>query len=124
MIRLNRVLLVISIIVFTVNSIAQNVGINTTGATPDASAMLDIVSSNKGLLIPRVALTATNSNAPIGNGIATGLLVYNTATTGTAPNDVVPGFYYWNAEGWVSLTGGDGGNNWSVTGKWGDYSRY
>jgi len=40
---------------------AQNIGINSTGATPDVFVMLDIVSSTKGLLIPRVALTATNA---------------------------------------------------------------
>ena len=34
---------------------AQNVGINETGANPDPSAMLDIATSNKGLLIPRLS---------------------------------------------------------------------
>ena len=33
---------------------AQNIGINNTGATPDPTAMLDISSSDKGLLIPRM----------------------------------------------------------------------
>ena len=31
---------------------AQNVGINSTGATPDASAMLDVSSTTKGFLAP------------------------------------------------------------------------
>lgn len=82
---------------------AQNIGINTTGSTPDPSAMLDIEASDKGILIPRVALTATNAASPV-TSPATGLLVYNTATAGTAPDNVVPGFYYWDGTMWVSFT--------------------
>ncbi len=54
-----------------------NVGINT--ATPDASAVLDVNSVNKGLLIPRVPLQSgtdiTTIPAP-----AKGLIIYNTNT--------------------------------------------
>lgn len=55
----------------------SNVGINTTAATPNASAILDINSSTLGLLIPRtptVSLPATLA------AIAPGLLFYNTTT--------------------------------------------
>jgi hypothetical protein len=78
------------ILVFSLNAYAQ-IGIGTT--TPDSSAQLEVKSSNKGFLPPRVALTATNSAGPI-SGPATGLLVYNTATAGTSPNNVVPGYYF------------------------------
>ena len=81
---------------------AQNVGINADGSAPDASAMLDVKSSTKGFLPPRIALTATNSASPVTSPVA-GLLVYNTATAGTAPNNVVPGYYYWNGAAWVVL---------------------
>lgn len=57
---------------FSIN--AQNVGINTTGAAPNASAMLDLDATDRGLLIPRVALTATNTAGPI-TSPATSLLV-------------------------------------------------
>lgn len=93
-------------------SYAQNVGINATGAAPNASAMLDISSTTKGLLIPRVALTAANSNAPIGATITTSLLVYNTATAGAGTNAVSPGYYYWDGTKWVST----GGSDWKITG--------
>lgn len=68
------------------------VGIGST-TTPDASAQLDVNSSSKGFLPPRVALTATNAAGPI-TSPATGLLVYNTATAGTSPNNVTPGYYF------------------------------
>lgn len=92
---------------------AQNVGINSTGGTPDASAMLDVSSTNKGLLIPRVALTATNAAGPISSP-TTSLLVYNTATAGTVPNNVIPGYYYWNGTAWIALATAH--SSWSLTG--------
>jgi hypothetical protein len=80
---------------------SSNVGIGTT--TP--SAGFDVTSTNKGILIPRVALTAANVQAPIvnpqGGSIPESTLIYNTATDGAAPNAVEPGFYYWNASKWV-----------------------
>ncbi len=84
------------------NVVAQNVGINTDGTTPDASAMLDIKSPSKGLLIPRVALTALNAAGPI-TSPTTSLLVYNTANAGTSPNNVIPGYYYWSGVAWTAF---------------------
>ena len=43
----------ISILSFA-TAMAQNVGINGTGAAPNASSMLDVVSTTKGMLIPRM----------------------------------------------------------------------
>lgn len=90
---------------------AQNVAINSTGAVANTSAMLDVSSTNTGVLIPRVALTITTSNAPIGASIATSLLVYNTATI----NDVTPGFYYWSGSAWIRLYSGTI-SAWNLTG--------
>jgi hypothetical protein len=106
--------LIVGIALSATKLFAQNVGINSTGAAPAASAMLDVVSSNSGLLIPRVALTAVNATGPI-TSPATSLMVYNTATAGIAPNNVIPGYYYWDGAKWVAL-GGSGSKNWSVTG--------
>lgn len=77
--------------------IQAQVGINTT--TPDASSMLDINATDKGLLIPRVSIPNLNAAAPV-TAPATSLLVYNTnVTTGT-------GFYYWDGTKWTPFTGG------------------
>ena len=108
------VLLLLSIIAVQ-NGLSQNVGINATGAAPSAWAMLDIAHSTKGLLIPRVGLSALNNAAPIGSGMPVSMLVYNTATAGTSPNSVFPGYYYWDGTEWIALTG-DGGKNWSLLG--------
>lgn len=98
---------------------AQNVGINATGATPDASAGLDVNFTNKGLLIPRVALTSVAAAAPL-TAPAVSLLVYNTATAGTAPNDVTPGYYYWAGTAWSRLAVSSAqATRWSITGNTG-----
>jgi hypothetical protein len=86
---------------------AQNVGIGT--ATPAASAKLDITDANRGLLIPRVALTGTTVAAPV-TAPAISLLVYNTNTAA----DVTPGFYYWNGAAWVRFAAD--GEGWKITG--------
>ncbi len=98
---------------------AQNIGINVTGAAPAASALLDIdgatlpANAQRGLLIPRVALTATNVAAPV-TAPATSLLIFNTATAGVAPNNVTPGFYYWGGANWVRFA--TGATDWALTG--------
>ena len=67
---------------------------------PNASAMLDVESDSKGVLIPRVSLESTTDNTTITNGNVESLLVYNIQTI----NDVRPGYYYWkNNTSWVRL---------------------
>jgi hypothetical protein len=94
-------LIVILILLLTTVSSQAQVGIGTT--TPNASAKLDVTSTNKGFLPPRVTLTGTADVATIASP-ATGLMVYNTATAGTSPNNVIPGYYYWNGAAWTRIS--------------------
>ncbi|MDR3705680.1 MAG: hypothetical protein P4L28_07240 [Paludibacteraceae bacterium] len=71
-------------------------------SSPDKSSILDMVASDKGVLYPRVALTGLTDVTTIPSA-ATYLTVFNTATAGTAPNDVTPGYYYWNGTKWIRL---------------------
>ncbi len=79
---------------------------------PDASAAMEILSTNKGLLIPRVTLTASLLNPSPVTSPATGLLVFNNGS-----NQPI-GFYYWNGTQWVAVAGGGGGPTdfWSLFG--------
>ncbi len=73
----------------------QNVGISETPITPDASSILEVQSANKGILLTRVALTGATDITTISSPLNS-LLIYNTATAGTIPNNVYPGYYYWS----------------------------
>lgn len=77
-----------------------NVGIGT--VTPNINAALDVTSSTKGVKLPSVALLATNNSSPLSAHIG-GMLVYNTATAGTLPNNVIPGLYVNDGTKWVNL---------------------
>ncbi|MEM6316307.1 MAG: tail fiber protein [Bacteroidota bacterium] len=70
--------LIISLWILPVSliQIHAQVGINENNANPDASAMLDVSSTNKGLLIPR--MNSTNRESI--NNPATGLMVFDTTT--------------------------------------------
>jgi len=90
---------------------AQGVGINNDNSNPDASAMLDVKSNNQGVLVPRIALTATTDLVTIASP-ATSLLIYNTATVA----DVLPGFYYFNGTAWTPIAGSGASAGWDVLG--------
>jgi hypothetical protein len=96
--QLKTVIILFSLFVNYI-SIAQ-VGIGTN--TPHASAALEVLTTNKGFLAPRIALLSNTDVVTITNP-ATGLMIYNTASAGTSPNVVVPGYYYYNGLKWERL---------------------
>jgi hypothetical protein len=92
------------------------------GTTTPAGA-LDITSTTSGLIPPRVALTSLIIEAPVlnpqGGALVEGTLIWNTATAGVIPNNVIPGMYYWHSGRWISLAGSPGGLDWSLSGNTG-----
>jgi len=93
-----KLLVIFSFLIISTSIFSQNVGVNGDGSSPDASAILDVKSSDKGVLVPRVDIIDLSTAAPVTTP-TTSLLVYNTnATTG-------PGFFYWDGAKWVSITG-------------------
>jgi hypothetical protein len=112
---------IISLLLFIHIHLVAQVSITTDGTPPDNSAMLDVKSTTKGFLPPRLALIAKNVATPVTLPVAAGLLVYNTATAGVAPNNVVPGYFYWNGSAWVSLVipaGSSGQTLFNNNGTW------
>jgi hypothetical protein len=73
-----------------IDTYAQSVAINTTGATANTSAILDVSSTSKGVLVPRMTKAQKNAIATP----ATGLLIYQ-----GAPDSI--GFHYYNGSAWV-----------------------
>ncbi|MBL0055224.1 MAG: tail fiber domain-containing protein [Chitinophagaceae bacterium] len=72
---------------------AQSLAVNTDGSTANASALLDVKSTSKGMLIPRMNKTQKNAIATPANG----LLIYQ-----SAPDSI--GFYYYQNSQWNWLT--------------------
>ena len=68
--------------------------------TINANSMLELESTNKGFLPPRVPLNSLTSSAPLTAAVAEGTVVYSDG--GTLPD----GYYYWNATRWVMLSAG------------------
>ena len=119
---MKRLLISLLLTIFCNVLVAQNIGINTAGTAPNNSAGLDVDFTNKGLLIPRVGLTSSLDATTISSP-ATSLLIYNTATAGSSPNNVTPGYYYWTGTVWTRLaTSGASATNWQTNGNAGTIS--
>jgi type VI protein secretion system component Hcp len=86
---MKKFFLLISFLAVILSTKAQTVGIGT--QTPDSTAILDISSTDKGVLIPRLADTANVTN-PV-----EGLIIYN-------KNTRTP--YYYDGKKWLSMGGG------------------
>jgi hypothetical protein len=93
-------------------SFAQ-VGIGTTNPNPDA--LLDLTTTDQGLLLPRVILTDSTSAAPLTAHVA-GMFVYNTTTSG----NVSQGVYYNDGISWRRLNSAARG--WLLNGNTGTNS--
>jgi len=84
-----------ALLLFSLYAFTQSVGINQSGAAPDASAMLDVNSTSKGFLIPRMTRTQRSAiTSP-----AEGLMIYQTSSPS--------GFYIYNGTNWEAIGAGD-----------------
>jgi hypothetical protein len=72
------------------------IGDNPTSINPNA--VLEIESTNQGVLMPRVALISSTNPTPLTAHIA-GMTVYNISSS----MDITPGFYYNDGAKWVKL---------------------
>lgn len=74
------------------------IGDNPTAINPNA--VLELESSSKGLLLPRLNLVATDNPAPA-TAFVQGMFVYNLNTNGTGSTAVTPGIYYSDGTQWI-----------------------
>ena len=98
-----RVLLfAFSICLFTFFANAQ-IAVSTDGSVPHASAMLEVKTTNRGFLLPR--LTAAQKNAVASP--ATGLMIYETTSNA---------IWVYNGSAWTQMGSGGGSSEWLLNG--------
>src|ERR1700761_6865 len=95
------------LILINIVSHAQTVAINTSGDAGDSSAMLDISSAAKGLLIPRMSTAQIHAILRP----AKGLLVYDSVGATLMVNVGIP-----SAPDWENVVGSGGGGGWGLNG--------
>jgi hypothetical protein len=83
--------LAISLFFMAADANAQGMSVNTTGAEANASAMLDVASTSKGVLVPRM----TGAQKWAIPTPATGLMIFQTDSTA--------GFYYYTGSKWSAV---------------------
>ena len=96
-----RIIIITALMSFTIFANAQSVAVNTTGNAADASAILDVSSDSKGILITRMN-TAQRTGIP---NPAEGLLVYDTDTKG---------FWYFSLGVWHEIPKTSGGGEFAL----------
>jgi hypothetical protein len=84
---------------------AEGVSIAPVVTPPDPSAMLDVQSSNKGILIPRVNLTSATDQITVPSPVKS-LMVFNEVNAGISTS-LSEGYYYWDGVKWTSVGGDD-----------------
>jgi hypothetical protein len=84
--------------IFNLNAAYSQIKLGDNPTEIDPNSLLELESSNQGLLFPRLVLTSTTSASPLTSHIA-GMTVYNTQSQ----NDVLPGLYYNDGSKWVKI---------------------
>jgi hypothetical protein len=92
--------LIVFALFFAISDILSEAQVKiTSGAvlTMDANSLLELESTNKGLLIPRMAVNSLTLPAPLTAPVPAGMQVYSIG--GSIPD----GFYFWNGTRWIGF---------------------
>ena len=88
----------LTILLLSVSIFAEaQVKIGNNPGTIDANSLLEMESTDKGFLAPRVTLTALNNVSPLTGTVPAGMMIFNAA--GSLPY----GYYYWDGSEWKKL---------------------
>jgi hypothetical protein len=82
------------LVLFFTGAVQAQVKIGNNPNSIDANSLLELESTNKGFLPPRVALTSVTSVSPLAAPVPTGMIVYNNG------NNITNGHYTWNGNSW------------------------
>lgn len=96
--------------IISLDIFSQSLAVNTDGSAANSSSILDVKSTDKGILIPRMSKVEKNTIA----SPATGLMVFQ-----TSPDSI--GIHYYNGTSWIWMPGVDQLNSsyWQLVGNTG-----
>jgi len=86
--------LIILLLVCYASSTMSQVKIGDNPTTINSNSLLELESTNKGFLPPRVALNDKSTVAPLTGTVTAGMLVFSSGGT------LADGYYYWNGTAW------------------------
>ena len=92
---MKRFLLLIYLLIHLLVSVHAQVKIGNNPTTINSNSLLELESTNKGLLPPRVVINNLSSISPLTGTVPAGMLVYSSGGA------VADGYYYWNGGQWV-----------------------
>ncbi len=99
---MNRFILFQLFVLVATFSLQAQVKIGDNPSSINSNSMLEIESTDRGLLVPRVGLKALNSSSPMDAHVQ-GMTVYNTENEGAFPYQVTPGYYINDGSQWLRL---------------------
>lgn len=91
----------LALLLFASSNLFSQVKIGNNPGTINSNSLLELESTNKGILPPRVTLTDVASYSPLSSSIVEGMLVYNDGGT------LSKGFYVWSGSVWKKLESGE-----------------
>ena len=100
---IKSLLLTASLSILIISGNSQSVAINADGSAPHSTAMLDVKSTTKGMLVPRMTSAQRTAIA----SPAAGLLVYETTSNS---------YWFYNGTSWIQMGAGGGSSLWSASG--------
>ena len=96
---MKKVLIVLFL--FSVLKLPAQVKIGNNPGTINSNSLLEMESTNKGFLAPRVALNSISTVSPLSGTVPAGMLVFSSGGT------LTDGYYYWDGTEWKKLNNGN-----------------
>lgn len=112
--KLKFLFIVFFISALTIKQLHAQVKIGDNSTVVNANSILELESTNKGFVPPRISISNAASSTPLSSTVLAGTIVYNTNTNITGGNG--EGLYMWNGTQWLSLSTNTVDLYWSLTG--------
>lgn len=102
---MKKIILNFLLVVLSFTALKGQVKIGSNPNTINPNSLLELESTNRGFLPPRIALNDVNLIAPLSSPVPEGMLIYSDGGL------VTDGYYYWNGTKWILLSASAARNN-------------